>query len=178
MINNTSKHSDDETLTLSSIENGLVVGARWLASPNFNERPVATNIDLLVVHNISLPPGEFENGYVEAFFQNRLVAQEHPYFSEIAHLQVSAHLFIARSGIVTQFVNLNDRAWHAGVSCFDGVESCNDFSIGIELEGLIQEAYPSINAQRITGHSDIAPGRKTDPGPCFDWLRYRASLVR
>ncbi|WP_423804781.1 1,6-anhydro-N-acetylmuramyl-L-alanine amidase AmpD [Neptunomonas phycophila] len=197
MINNTSKHSDDETLTLSSIENGLVVGARWLASPNFNERPVATNIDLLVVHNISLPPGEFENGYVEAFFQNRLVAQEHPYFSEIAHLQVSAHLLIARSGIVTQFVNLNDRAWHAGVSCFDGVESCNDFSIGIELEGtdyipftdeqyasltsltkLIQEAYPSINSHRIAGHSDIAPGRKTDPGPCFDWLRYRASLGR
>ncbi|MDO6467343.1 1,6-anhydro-N-acetylmuramyl-L-alanine amidase AmpD [Neptunomonas phycophila] len=184
-------------MTLSSIENGLVVGARWLASPNFNERPVATNIDLLVVHNISLPPGEFENGYVEAFFQNRLVVQDHPYFSEIAHLQVSAHLLIARSGIVTQFVNLNDRAWHAGVSCFDGVESCNDFSIGIELEGtdyipftdeqyasltsltkLIQEAYPSINSHRITGHSDIAPGRKTDPGPCFDWLRYRASLGR
>ena len=177
-----------------SIEKGVVKEARWVASPNFNERPIgeAGKVSLLVIHNISLPPGQFENGCVERFFQNELDPSEHPYFETISGLTVSAHLFISRSGKLIQFVNLNDRAWHAGVSEFDGREACNDFSIGIEMEGTddqaftdqqyqtlcsvtkaIQTAYPAITDTRITGHSDIAPGRKTDPGPFFDWQRYR-----
>jgi len=193
--NDTKTKVNEDGHCLTAICDGVVVGARWVFSPNYNARPPVADIDLLVIHNISLPPAEFENGCVEAFFQNCLPAEQHPYFAEIAHLQVSAHLFIARSGVVTQFVNLNDRAWHAGVSCFDGVVACNDFSIGIELEGtddmpftdeqyvslsrltqLIQQAYPMISPHRIVGHSDIAPGRKTDPGPCFDWPRYKAAL--
>jgi AmpD protein len=180
-----------------SIQNGVLSGARWVASPNFNHRPKGQigEVSLLVIHNISLPPGQFENGYVERFFQNALDPKEHPYFETICDLTVSAHLMIDRSGAVVQFVNLNDRAWHAGVSEFEGREACNDFSIGIELEGTddqaftdaqyisliavtkaIQEAYPLITDARITGHSDIAPGRKTDPGPFFDWTRYVGGL--
>lgn len=170
-------------------------GVRRTPSPNFDQRPESAHIDLLVIHNISLPPGEFGGGQVEAFFQNRIDPDQHPYFREIADLRVSAHLFVRRNGEMLQFVPLNRRAWHAGASCFEGQESCNDFSIGIELEGTddilytdaqyqslidltreIQLLHPAITRQRITGHSDIAPGRKTDPGPMFDWARYLDNL--
>lgn len=163
-------------------------------SPNFNQRPQG-EVSLLVIHNISLPPGQFGTGKVQAFFQNRLDADEHPYFASIASLQVSAHFFIERDGAVTQFVSCNERAWHAGQSCFAGRENCNDFSLGIELEGTddlpftaqqyaalvdlvrqLQAAYPAITLARMCGHSDIAPGRKTDPGPAFDWQRVRLAL--
>ncbi len=164
-------------------------------SPNCDERPGQMPVDLLVIHNISLPPGQFGGEAIEAFFQNRLDPSTHPYFAEIAPLQVSAHLLIRRDGRAQQFVPLNRRAWHAGQSCFQGREGCNDFSIGIELEGTddtpfsdrqyerllqltraIQSHYPAITPGRITGHSDIAPGRKTDPGPCFEWRRYLEQL--
>lgn len=167
---------------------------RHCPSPNCNERP-AGEISLLVIHNISLPPAQFATGKVQEFFQNRLDVTQHPYFETIADLRVSAHFLIERDGVLTQFVSCLARAWHAGVSCFEGREGCNDFSLGIELEGTdelpftdaqyatlialthqLQAAYPAITAQRICGHSDIAPGRKTDPGPCFDWPRYRAAL--
>jgi AmpD protein len=164
-------------------------------SPNFNERP-AGEISLLVIHNISLPPAQFATGKVQEFFQNRLDLTEHPYFEGIGHLRVSAHFLIERDGAVTQFVSCLQRAWHAGVSSFAGREGCNDFSVGIELEGTddqpftdaqytallgltrqLQAAFVGITHDRICGHSDIAPGRKTDPGPCFDWARYRAGLM-
>lgn len=164
-------------------------------SPNFDVRPNADDVSLLVIHNISLPPNEFGSEAVEALFQNRLDKNQHPYFAQIADLKVSAHLFIRRDGSAQQFVALNQRAWHAGVSCFAGRECCNDFSIGIELEGSdyqvftaqqyeklseltrkIQAIYPAITQNRITGHSDIAPGRKTDPGPFFTWDKYLENL--
>lgn len=174
---------------------GWFQGIRHCPSPNCNERP-AGEVSLLVVHNISLPPGEFGGGNVHAFFQNQLDAGKHPYFAEIAELTVSAHFLIERDGQITQFVSCLDRAWHAGVSCFEGRENCNDFSLGIELEGTdelpfsdaqyhalkaltlaLQRAYPQITLERMRGHSDIAPGRKTDPGPAFDWQRLRNSLI-
>lgn len=170
-------------------------GIAHTPSPNCNPRPDDVEIDLLVIHNISLPPGVFRGDAIEAFFQNRLDPSAHPYFSEIADLQVSAHLLIRRDGLAQQFVALDQRAWHAGVSCFHGREQCNDFSVGIELEGTdeqsfeiaqyqtlcqltrqIQSLFPAISDDRIVGHSDIAPGRKTDPGPHFDWQKYRQML--
>lgn len=181
--------------TSYKVADGVLQGAKWLASENYNCRPEGIGIALLVIHNISLPPGQFENGYVEQFFQNQLPVDHHPFFTEIADLKVSAHLFISRSGTVTQFVNLNDRAWHAGVSCFNDRENCNDFSIGIEMEGTdiepyteeqyrvlievteaIRQAYPKISYKNICGHCDIAPERKTDPGEAFDWKRYLNGL--
>lgn len=174
---------------------GLVPAARWCASPNYNERPGGPDPSLLVIHNISLPPGQFRGDAVEQFFCNQLDASAHPYFQTIAELKVSSHLLVRRDGSVLQFVNLRDRAWHAGRSSFRGEDECNDFSVGIELEGtddtpyteaqyqrlselaaLIMAAWPEITADRITGHSDIAPGRKTDPGPAFDWSRFRNQL--
>lgn len=173
---------------------GWCNGIQHCPSPNFNQRPLG-EVSLLVIHNISLPPGKFGKGKVQAFFQNRLDADEHPYFASIASLQVSAHFFIERDGAVTQFVSCNERAWHAGQSRFAERENCNDFSLGIELEGTddlpftaaqyaalialtqqLQAAYPAITLARICGHSDIAPGRKTDPGPAFDWQRMRMAL--
>ncbi|MGC5703374.1 1,6-anhydro-N-acetylmuramyl-L-alanine amidase AmpD [Pseudomonas sp. NFXW11] len=173
---------------------GWCDGVRHCPSANFNERP-AGEISLLVIHNISLPPGQFGTGKVQEFFQNRLDVTEHPYFAGIADLRVSAHFLIERDGTVTQFVSCLERAWHAGVSSFEGRETCNDYSLGIELEGTdelpfsdaqyqslialtaqLQAAFAAITPQRICGHSDIAPGRKTDPGPAFDWARYRAAL--
>ena len=170
------------------ISNGWLTDASLCRSPNFNLRPPNTEVSLVVVHNISLPPGDFGSGYIHAFFQNTLDHDAHPFFEEIRDMQVSAHCLIDRSGQVTQFVSFLDRAWHAGRSCFDGVEECNDYSIGIELEGtddlpysaaqyrslselvrVLMLEFPAINASRITGHADIAPGRKTDPGPSFDW---------
>ncbi len=177
----------------------------WLAeavhcpSPNRDARPPGTDIELLVVHAISLPPGEYGGGFVQDFFRNRLDAAAHPYFAEIADLRVSAHCLIERDGRLTQFVSFDERAWHAGLSCWQGREACNDFSIGIELEGCDDEGfediqyeqlarlaialarrYPALQsrplADAICGHSDIAPGRKTDPGPHFDWAAFRALL--
>ena len=173
---------------------GWCDGVHRCPSPNFNERPDG-EISLLVIHNISLPPGQFATGKVQAFFQNRLDVTEHPYFEGIKALRVSAHFLIERDGQITQFVSCLDRAWHAGISSFEGREACNDFSLGIELEGTddqpftdaqyqalialtrqLQQHYPQITPQRICGHSDVAPGRKTDPGPCFDWARFRREL--
>lgn len=173
-----------------SITNGLITPSQWCPSPNFGVRPAGQtgDVSLLVLHNISLPPGQFGGGYVQQFFTNKLDPAAHPYFAEIAELKVSSHLFIERGGQITQFVNLNDRAWHAGKSCYQGQAECNNYSIGIELEGTdntayteaqyqtlaalipaILKAYPQITPYRITGHEFIAPGRKTDPGNAFDW---------
>lgn len=168
----------------------LIVGAEFIASPNYDERPDGANIELLVIHNISLPPNEFGGSYVKDFFCNKLDASMHPYFKEIEGMEVSSHLLIERSGKLIQFVPFHKRAWHAGKSCFHGREHCNDFSIGIELEGAddveytdaqydvlravilcLQMTYSGLNTNNITGHCDIAPGRKTDPGPAFHWSR-------
>jgi AmpD protein len=173
---------------------GWCQGVHHCPSPNFNERPQG-EVSLLVIHNISLPPAQFKTGKVQEFFQNRLDVTEHPYFEGIATLRVSAHFLIERDGEVTQFVSCLQRAWHAGVSSFEGREGCNDFSLGIELEGTDDQpftdeqyralhdltqrllaGFPAITPSRIRGHSDIAPGRKTDPGPGFDWSRYLAGL--
>ena len=167
-----------------------------LPSPNFNCRPDPTDISLLVIHNISLPPGQFGGDQVQRFFCNQLGADEHPYFATIDGLAVSSHFYIDRAGALWQFVSVFDRAWHAGKSCFDGRADCNDFSVGIELEGCddqpfsdqqyqtlatvtheLMRQFPKLTANRITGHEDIAPGRKTDPGPCFDWQRYRSAFT-
>lgn len=179
-----------------SIENHLLTNAKWCPSPNYNNRPDKASVSLLVIHNISLPPRQFGGEYIESFFQNRLPVEDHPYFAEIADLQVSAHLLIKRSGDVIQFVSFDKRAWHAGVSCFESEANCNDFSIGIELEGcddlpytsdqyktLVQvtrslmQHYPLITPARIVGHDQIAPGRKTDPGASFDWKHYLGCLT-
>lgn len=176
-----------------NIENGVVLSAVQRPSPNFNARPKGAAIELLVIHNISLPPSCFGGTDIEDFFQNKLDVSKDPFYQEIATLRVSAHLLIKRSGELVQFVNLNDRAWHAGVSDYCGRTNCNDFSIGIELEGddfseftaaqyqrlasvslALSKAYPGITAASTCGHSDIAPGRKTDPGPFFEWAHYRA----
>lgn len=176
-------------------EKGWLSGVTCQASPNFDQRPVTDDINLLVIHNISLPPEQFGGPWISDFFCNKLDPKQHPYFTEIAELKVSSHLLIRRDGQAIQFVSFLDRAWHAGVSSFDGREKCNDFSIGIELEGSdtqpfteaqyqslatiskqLMTRFPAISPDRITGHSDIAPGRKTDPGPCFDWSHYRNLL--
>ena len=181
----------------SSIDDGWYRPARRLHSPNCNERPDPGDVSLLVIHNISLPPGEFGGGYIQDFFCNQLDCGAHPWFDRLRGVEVSAHVLIDREGNCHQFVPFHRRAWHAGESCFEGREQCNDFSIGIELEGTddapytqqqyaslvrltlaIMESYPAITSARITGHSDIAPQRKTDPGAAFDWPRYRAGIER
>ncbi|HXU93481.1 MAG TPA: 1,6-anhydro-N-acetylmuramyl-L-alanine amidase AmpD [Gallionella sp.] len=170
---------------------GLLVGGDYVPSPNFDERPAGA-IDLLVIHNISLPPDEFGGDGVQRLFTNTLDAEAHPYYRTIAGLKVSAHFFIRRDGRLIQFVPCSKRAWHAGVSAWQGRERCNDFSVGLELEGCdtlpftdaqyemlhcltlaLRAAYP---LRGIAGHSDIAPQRKTDPGPHFNWLRYLSGL--
>lgn len=167
---------------------GLLKSARFILSPNFDQRPANTTIDLLVIHGISLPPGKFGGPCIEALFTNTLDPSAHPYFQTIADIHVSAHVLIRRDGSLTQYVPFTARAWHAGKSTFQGRDNCNDFSIGIELEGTdtvsyekaqyqqlaqltraIMQAYPAITQDRIVGHSDVAPGRKTDPGASFDW---------
>jgi len=176
------------------VKDGQLIGARQIPSPNFNQRPENTEIQLIVVHNISLPPSQFGGGYIEQFFQNQLDWSVHPYFQTIQGMQVSTHLLILRSGEVLQFVNFNERAWHAGRSTYLAKKECNDYSIGIELEGsddlpfeqaqydalvqvtaCLQAHYPKIQ-QHIAGHSDIAPGRKTDPGLHFNWVAFRKQL--
>ncbi len=173
-------------------DQGLVEGVRYVASPNCDERPAGCAIDLLVIHYISLPPGRFGGGAIEAFFMNRLDADAHPFFATIAKLRASAHFLVRRDGKVIQFVPCAKRAWHAGESSWKGRSRCNDFSIGIEVEGdgetpftaaqyrrlaavtrLLMARYP---IAEIVGHSDIAPARKVDPGPHFDWARYRAMV--
>ena len=164
-------------------------------SPNFDSRPRDAEIRLVVVHGISLPPGEFGGGNVQRLFCNRLDPAGHPFFAEICSLEVSAHCLVERGGELTQFVSFDDRAWHAGESAWRGYSACNDFSVGIELEGCddipyedaqyetlaaligaLRARYPAIDADAVPGHSDIAPGRKTDPGPAFDWPKLRAML--
>ena len=171
---------------------GCLDGVRFIFSPNCDERPAGCAINLLVIHNISLPPEEFGGDGVIELFTNRIDPEAHPYYQALRGLKISAHFFIRRDGETIQFVSCEKRAWHAGESCWQGKSCCNDFSIGIELEGsditpftdlqygtlaaltlALQNTYPITS---IAGHSDIAPGRKTDPGPCFDWARYRAAL--
>ncbi len=180
-----------------NVKNGRLEQIDWLASPNYNHRPEGVEIDTIVIHNISLPPDQFGQTdsqgmhHVKAFFTNCLEYEAHPYFQTIKGLEVSAHLFIERDGAITQLVNFEDRAWHAGLSSYLGRDKCNDFSIGIELEGsdfqpftemqyqalasvivAIYQAYPKTR-RHLTGHSDIAPVRKTDPGEYFQWIKLR-----
>ena len=180
---------------LISHQNGWIEGIRHVPSPNFNERPTEVSVDLLVIHNISMPPSQFGTGDVDALFTNQLDFDHHPFYNGLRGIKVSSHFLISRDGQITQYVSMLKRAWHAGVSSFKGREQCNDFSIGIELEGtddmpftevqyqqlasltlLIMECFPNITQARITGHSDVAPGRKTDPGPFFKWKHYFALL--
>jgi N-acetyl-anhydromuramoyl-L-alanine amidase len=175
---------------------GWLRGVERRPSPNRDARPAGTVVDLLVIHNISLPPGEFGGPWIDDLFLARLDPEAHPYFRAIAGVPVSAHLLIRRDGHCIQYVPFGERAWHAGASCFAGRERCNDFSVGIELEGAddqpfhpsqyqalaavtraLMAAYPEIRPERIAGHSDIAPGRKTDPGPYFDWNRFLGLVV-
>lgn len=180
--------------------NGWYQYAQKIPSPNYNIRPDRSDISLIVIHSICLPPlaGAQQYGsnlYVEQFFCNKLESSTHPYFAEIKNLEVSAHFYIKRNGDLIQFVATEHRAWHAGISVFEGRENCNDFSIGIELEGMDTDSftneqyqslvtlsqhliatYPKLNKKKITGHSDIAPGRKTDPGTGFDWPRFLEQL--
>lgn len=172
---------------------GLLAGCEYIPSPNCDDRPAAA-VELLVIHNISLPPNEFGGDGVQRLFTNTLDAGAHPYYQTIAGLKVSAHFFVRRDGRIIQFVPCLKRAWHAGASSWQGKSRCNDFSLGIELEGsdfvpftdaqyaaldrltrVLREVYP---LRGIAGHSDIAPLRKTDPGPCFDWARYLAGLSK
>ncbi len=169
--------------------------AEQLPSPNCDKRPDPDDISLLVIHCISLPPEQFGGDYIDQLFCNRLNPDDHPYFREIYQLKVSAHVLVRRDGSLAQYVPFNMRAWHAGISSFDGRERCNDFSIGIELEGstnqtyslrqyrslveltgILLETYPNLRPENIVGHSDIAPGRKSDPGPGFDWQMFRSML--
>lgn len=185
-----------------TIADGRLSSAKWLASPNYNARPSAIIIDTIVIHNISLPPDNFgacdANGlhFVKALFTNQLDWNAHPYFQTIKGAEVSAHLFIERDGKITQFVNFEDRAWHAGKSSYLGRPDCNNYSIGIELEGsdfvpftavqyqtlsqiikTLYQTYPKTR-RHLTGHSDIASGRKTDPGEYFDWAQLREMIAQ
>lgn len=169
---------------------GWLDGAAWRPSPNFGERPVGEAVSLVIIHNISLPPDEFGGDWVEDFFLNRLNAAVHPYFSTISELQVSAHFYLRRDGRVIQFVGCDQRAWHAGQSAWGGRDNCNDYSVGVELEGSDSQPYTAeqyaalwdlLDALRahypiaaIAGHCHVAPGRKSDPGPYFDWAALRA----
>ena len=178
-----------------SPDTGLISSARFCPSPNRDERPNGVVPELIILHGISLPPGEFGGAEIEALFMNELDWDAHPYYGEIRGLEVSAHLLIRRDGSLVQFVRFNERAWHAGESRFRGRAQCNDFSIGIELEGEDEiayddrqygvlsavvlatcYAYPRISVRQVVGHCDVAPGRKRDPGPAFDWLRLYDAL--
>lgn len=181
---------------MTDIEDHWLVRARRIESPNANARPPGAVPELIVIHNISLPSGCFGSGHIEALFTNCLDCHCHPDFADLEGLTVSSHLLIDRDGAVTQFVPFDRRAWHAGASCYRGRENCNDFSIGIELEGTdetpyterqynqlvtvvrqLLDHYPTLSERDIAGHSDIAPGRKTDPGAAFDWDYFRRHLA-
>jgi AmpD protein len=174
------------------VTTGLMVGVKQVLSPFFDARPAGVAADLIVLHGISLPPGEFGGPWIARLFTGNLAASAHPSFVERAALRVSAHLLLRRDGALVQFVSFNERAWHAGRSSWQGRDACNDYSIGIECEGtddvpyeaaqyatlntllpMLLAAYPAITTDRIVGHSDVAPGRKTDPGSSFDWSRVR-----
>lgn len=174
---------------------GWLEGVRRVVSPNCDARPRGVQVEVLIVHAISLPPGQFGGDAVEQLFTNQLDCHTHPSYFDLQGVHVSAHVFVRRNGDVVQFVSFDDRAWHAGVSFCEGRERVNDFSIGIELEGTdfvgfddrqyealvavtgaLQRAYPALTVERVYGHADIAPGRKTDPGPHFDWQRYRLAV--
>ncbi|WP_373817946.1 1,6-anhydro-N-acetylmuramyl-L-alanine amidase AmpD [Glaesserella sp.] len=177
------------------IENGWLTEQKQVISPHFSPRPDKEDISLLVIHYISLPPDEFGGDFIDRFFEGTLDPTLHPYFEEIKALRVSAHCLINRQGQITQYVNFNDMAWHAGVSCFAGREKCNEFSIGIELEGsnnqpfteaqyrtlatltqALMLTYPQITSERIAGHNQISPDRKIDPGQYFNWDYFRSLL--
>ena len=177
------------------IETGILDAARHLPSPNCNARPPGTDLELIVIHSISLPPGKFGGPWIDRLFMNDLPADAHDYFREICALKVSSHVLIRRDGEPVQYVPFHARAWHAGDSEYRGRTECNDFAVGIELEGCDEQsyentqydvlvrivraliaAYPSLSPEHIVGHCDIAPGRKTDPGPSFDWKRFRKLL--
>jgi AmpD protein len=170
------------------VDTGLLCGARYVASPNCDARPEGIETSLIVVHGISLPPGDFGGPWIERLFTNTLPLDVHEYFAQIGSIKVSSHLVVARGGELTQYVKFTERAWHAGLSSYEGRQACNDFSVGVELEGTdtlpyepvqyqvlaqvvcaLCAAYPALSKDRVVGHSDIAPGRKTDPGPAFDW---------
>lgn len=176
---------------------GLLVGARQVLSPHHDQRPAGMTGDLIVLHGISLPPGGFGGPWIDMLFCGHLPAGRHPYFAEIQGMRVSAHALVRRDGEIVQYVPFHERAWHAGVSHYEGRSACNDFSVGIEFEGedetayaepqylagaalisALLAAYPTLDESRVVGHSDIAPGRKTDPGSAFDWQRLRAELAR
>lgn len=180
----------------TDIEAGWFATARHCPSPNFDRRPAGIEPSLLVIHGISLPPGEFGGPWIDRLFCNRLPADGHAFFREIRHLRVSSHLLIRRDGELVQYVDLRERAWHAGRSRFRGRRACNDIGIGVELEGCddipytdaqyrvladaaaaIIQTWPAIEPDRIVGHCHIAPGRKTDPGPVFNWDRLRTALA-
>jgi len=179
-----------------SDDGAWLTDARRVLSPNCDDRPEGCEISLIVVHGISLPPGEYGGAWIDDFFTNRLDADAHPYFAEIQGLRVSSHVLIRRDGKLVQYVPFTGRAWHAGESCYQARDACNDFAIGIELEGQDDERYeeiqyrrlaeliqllrghfPTIGETDVVGHSDVAPGRKTDPGPAFDWRQLRRLLV-
>jgi len=178
------------------VESGLIREARQVASQNFDDRPADCCAELIIVHGISLPPGEFGGEWIDRLFMNSIDPEVHPYFREIVDLRVSSHLLIRRDGELVQYVPLNKRAWHAGISCYREREQCNDYSIGIELEGTdeipytdgqyealgmviqaLRNAIPSLGNAPVVGHCDVAAGRKTDPGPAFDWQRLFARLA-
>jgi len=191
-----SAYNNKKTTTVKiNSKTGLVESIDYIASPNCDDRPNGIDIDLIVIHSISLPPGKYGENWIEKFFTNVLPADEHPYFEEIKEMKVSAHTLIKRDGSLQQFVPFSQRAWHAGQSCYEGRDACNDFSIGIELEGTddsdfeeaqykslatlvlsLEYTYPSISREKIAGHSDIAPGRKSDPGTGFDWGKLKQLL--
>lgn len=183
--------------SLKDIKQGWLKGANRKLSPNKNERPDTDNVNLIIIHNISLPPNQFGECWVDDFFLNKLDAKRHPYFEEICELKVSSHLLIRRDGNTTQYVPFHERAWHAGLSHFNGADNCNDFSIGIELEGAdhityteeqyialstccrtLIDTYSMLSEENIVGHCDVAPGRKTDPGGSFDWIKFKDLLSR
>ena len=194
MLSSQSPHGLNTGATVD-VATGWLQGARHVPSPNFDDRPQGITPDLIVVHGISLPPAEYGGPWIDRLFTNDLPPDEHPYFEKVATLKVSSHLLVRRDGELVQYVPFDKRAWHAGQSNYRGRERCNDFSIGIELEGADTEAYepaqyrvlaatiltlcdayPSLSIDRIAGHSDIAPGRKSDPGIAFDWPRLHALL--
>jgi AmpD protein len=177
------------------VARGELLAARQQPSPNCDDRPAGVEPDLIVIHGISLPPGKFGGPWIDRLFCNELPPDAHPYFAEVAALRVSAHLLVRRDGELVQYVPLHRRAWHAGASSWEGRERCNDYSVGIELEGtdslpyestqyamlarviaLLCRGYPTLSPARVVGHSDVAPGRKSDPGLSFDWPRLRALL--
>lgn len=178
-------------MSIINIKDNLIEGVTFHSSPNFDSRPKDTDISLIVIHSISLPPGKYGGNEIKDFFLNELDTSNHEYFESIKNLKVSSHIVIKRTGEILQFVPFNKRAWHAGISSYLGKENCNDYSIGIELEGTDDSeftdeqynslinltssliiSYPNLSEDRLVGHSDIAPGRKSDPGIFFDWKRF------